>query len=122
MRNVSSYFAPVSKEMHLGLQHETNLKEKEKNLPDKEKKEAKKEAKRKERKAIHARILAKYHRSNELRKSGRDAVTYDDPVKWYIDEIICDELVEEEDENRGVQEYIKRQLRTSDSWTMTQYC
>ena len=73
MRNVSSYFAPVSKQMHLGLQHVANMKEKEENLREKEKLEAKNEVKRKEKKASNSIILAKYHRRNELRQIGRHA-------------------------------------------------
>ena len=48
MRDVSYYFAPVSEQMHLGLQHVANRKKKEKNSRDKEKMEAEIEAKRKE--------------------------------------------------------------------------
>ena len=117
MREVSSYFAPVSKQMHLGLQHVANIKDKEKNSRDKEIMEAKIEARKVEKKASSARVLAKYNRANELRKSGRQAITVDDPVKWYIDEIICDELVEEESDEPMVKK-TRKQFSRPKNWAV----
>jgi hypothetical protein len=74
-------------------------------------------ARREEKKASNARVLAEYHRSNELRGSGQHAVDVDDPGKWYIDEIICDELVEKESDEPMVKK-TRKQFSRRKNWAL----
>ena len=71
------------------MQHVSNLREKE----IKRAKDAVRMKKGKEKNAI---ILAEHARKNVLRRSGRQAIDVTDPVRFAIDEIICDELIEEQ--------------------------
>ena len=88
MRDISYFFTAVSKEMHLEPQHVSDLR-------DKERKIAKDAAEMKNDSEEHARILTKFTRSNKLKGIPCHAIDVTDPVRFSINEFICDELVED---------------------------
>ena len=49
----------------------------------------------KEEKEKNGKFSTKHARSNELRSSGRQAIDVTSPVRFDIDEIISDELIDE---------------------------